>query len=151
MGKIVKISKVKAAEKIFELKNEGSGKFFSVSFRKKDGSIREMKKARFGVKKNLANSGKGLAFDPKKIGRIPVTDMGLLLAKNVELAKAQITLSNLLVEITTSNEERKAVLEVEAKKIISMIKKWSNEKGYRFLNYTDITYLKISGQEYKVV
>ena len=48
-------------QNIAELIRETKGKFFSVSFVKKDGSIRKMT-ARLGVRKGI--TGKGLSFNP---------------------------------------------------------------------------------------
>jgi len=49
-----------------------NGRFFSVRFRKQDGSIREMV-ARTGVGRYI--TGKGLRFDPKSKGLIVVFDV----------------------------------------------------------------------------
>lgn len=49
-----------------------NGKFFSVSFIKKDGTTRKMT-ARLGVKKNL--KGVGLKFDPSENNLIVVFDV----------------------------------------------------------------------------
>jgi hypothetical protein len=49
-----------------------NGKFFSVSFIKKDGTTRKMT-ARLGVKKNL--KGVGLKFDPSEKNLIVVFDV----------------------------------------------------------------------------
>lgn len=55
-----------------ELIKESKGKIFTCTFIKKDGTLREMN-CRQGVKKGV--KGKGLAFDPKTKGLIPVFDM----------------------------------------------------------------------------
>jgi len=49
-----------------------SGKIFTVTFRKKDGTIRAMN-ARLGVTKGL--TGKGLAWKPTSKGMLPVYDV----------------------------------------------------------------------------
>lgn len=57
---------------IQEFKNEVNGNFFSVSFIKKDGTLREMT-ARFGVKKHL--KGGTLKYDPEGYGYLTVFDV----------------------------------------------------------------------------
>ncbi|RMH15097.1 MAG: hypothetical protein D6698_11635 [Gammaproteobacteria bacterium] len=56
-------------KKIWDLIEKSNGKFFSVEFEKKDGSIRKMT-ARTNVRKYV--TGGGLKFDPKKRGLVVV-------------------------------------------------------------------------------
>lgn len=53
-------------------KQLSGGKIFTVTFVKKDGSIREMN-ARLGVKKGV--KGVGMSYDPIERGLLPVYDM----------------------------------------------------------------------------
>jgi hypothetical protein len=55
-----------------EIKNEIGNKIFSVSFIKKDGTLREMV-CRFGVTKHL--KGGEMNHDPKELGHLVVFDM----------------------------------------------------------------------------
>lgn len=57
------------AEKLIKATN---GAFFSVSFVKVDGTLRDMT-CRLGVKKGL--TGKGMAYDPSENGLLPVFDV----------------------------------------------------------------------------
>ena len=58
-------------EQAVELINESNGRIFSVTFVKKDGSVREMV-ARLGVKKHL--KGGSLGYNPKDFDLITVFD-----------------------------------------------------------------------------
>jgi hypothetical protein len=53
-------------------KQLSGGKIFTVTFVKKDGSVREMN-ARLGVKKGV--KGVGMSYDPIERGLLPVYDM----------------------------------------------------------------------------
>ena len=64
------------------LQNDTQGRIFSVYFRKKDGSMREMI-CRRGVKKHLA--GGTLRYDPKPKLLLPVFDMQLRKYRMVNL------------------------------------------------------------------
>ena len=56
--------------KIFSTRTgNGKGKLFTVTFIKKDGTLRTMR-ARLGMRRNL--TGKGLAFNPASKGLLPV-------------------------------------------------------------------------------
>jgi hypothetical protein len=80
------IDKETAKELIFDTK----GKFFTVTFIKKDGSERVMN-ARLGVKKYL--KGGTLAYDPAEFNYITVYDMG---AKGYRMVNAN-TIKNLKI------------------------------------------------------
>jgi hypothetical protein len=56
-------------EIILATQNEdgGKGRLFTITFRKKDGTLREMR-ARLGMKRNL--TGKGQSYDPSKFNLI---------------------------------------------------------------------------------
>jgi len=58
---------------ITEMIKSTKGKFFSVTFVKKDGSVRKMT-ARLGVRKGV--NGKGLAFNPSERDLMVVWDTG---------------------------------------------------------------------------
>lgn len=51
-----------------------SGKFFSCSFTKKDGSVRYLL-GRSGVKKYLRPNSKGRSYDPSELGYLSVYDL----------------------------------------------------------------------------
>ena len=61
--------------KAFELVNSSKGKFFTISFIKKDKTERRMT-ARIGVKKGI--NGQGLKYNPLDYGMKPVYDMANL-------------------------------------------------------------------------
>lgn len=61
--------------KAFELVNSSKGKFFTISFIKKDKTERRMT-ARIGVKKGV--NGQGLKYNPLDFGMKPVYDMANL-------------------------------------------------------------------------
>lgn len=54
------------------IKEAKSGKIFTVTFVKKDGTVRTMN-ARMGVKRGV--TGKGMKYDPLEKGLVPVYDM----------------------------------------------------------------------------
>lgn len=51
-----------------------SGRFFSCSFTKKDGSVRTLL-GRSGVKKHLRPNSKGRSYDPSELGYLSVYDL----------------------------------------------------------------------------
>lgn len=57
---------------ILQMIRETNGKFFTVEFIKKDGSIRKLT-GRLGVKKGV--KGVGMAYDPLSKGLLPVYEM----------------------------------------------------------------------------
>jgi hypothetical protein len=61
--------------KAFELVNSSKGKFFTITFIKKDKSERRMT-ARIGVKKGV--NGVGMKYNPLDFSMKPVYDMGKL-------------------------------------------------------------------------
>lgn len=68
-----------------------SGKFFSCSFTKKDGSVRYLL-GRSGVKKHLRPNSKGRSYDPSELGYLSVYD---LQSKDYRLVNLQtITIIN---------------------------------------------------------
>ena len=76
-------AKIKRNELLQKLQ-EKRGEIFSLTFIKKDGSLREMQ-CRLGVKKGL--KGTGLKYDPIAKGLLPVYDMALA-KSGVEASKA---------------------------------------------------------------
>lgn len=66
--KIETITRASAVEVI----NRTRGKFFTVKFMKKDGSVRVMN-ARVGIKKGV--NGKGLSYNPAPRGLKPIYDV----------------------------------------------------------------------------
>lgn len=61
--------------KAIELVNSSKGKFFTITFVKKDKSQRRMT-ARIGVKKGV--NGQGMKYNPSDYGMKSVYDMGVL-------------------------------------------------------------------------
>ena len=86
-----------------ELIFDTGGKFFTVTFIKKDGSERVMN-ARLGVKKYL--KGGELKFNPSEMGLIPVYDMGAKgyrmvntnTIKNLKIGKNEYTVDGAIAE-----------------------------------------------------
>ena len=66
------ISKETAKQLIFDTATQNNGQIFSVKFRKKDGTVREMV-ARLGVKRHL--KGGTLTFNPTDYNLITAFDM----------------------------------------------------------------------------
>ena len=117
------IDKEKAKELIFDTK----GKFFTVTFIKKDGSERVMN-ARLGVKKYL--KGGTLAYDPAEFNYITVYDMG---SKGYRMVNAN-TIKNLkigkneyIVPTAVSESDESQLDEGMTKEnIINILKKYEN-------------------------
>jgi hypothetical protein len=114
------IDKETAKELIFDTK----GKFFTVTFIKKDGSERVMN-ARFGVKKYL--KGGTLAYDPAEFNYITVYDMG---SKGYRMVNAN-TIKNLKIGkneyiVPTAVSESQLDEGMTKENIISILKKYEN-------------------------
>jgi hypothetical protein len=117
------IDKETAKELIFDTK----GKFFTVTFIKKDGSERVMN-ARLGVKKYL--KGGTLAYDPAEFNYITVYDMG---SKGYRMVNAN-TIKNLkigkneyIVPTAVSESDESQLDEGMTKEnIINILKKYEN-------------------------
>lgn len=107
-----------------ELIFDTGGKFFTVTFIKKDGSERVMN-ARLGVKKYL--KGGELKFNPAEMGLIPVYDMG---AKGYRMVNTN-TIKNLKIGkneyvIPTAVSESQLNEGMTKENIISILKKYEN-------------------------
>lgn len=130
-----------------ELIFDTGGKFFTVTFIKKDGSERVMN-ARLGVKKYL--KGGELKFNPSEMGLIPVYDMG---AKGYRMVNTN-TIKNLKIGkneyvIPTAVSESQLNEGMTKENIISILKKYENPNNpFYKSNFSDyITDLNSSEYE----